>query len=144
MVVRTLRERAIQTLAFELGGVLVVTPLWMVATGETAADGVLLVGTLAVAVVIWSPIHNTVFDVAEWRLARRVASDRPPGWRVVHALSHEVTSLAVTLPLILWLTDLGLGAAILADLGLTAVYTAYAYVFHIIYDRVRPVSQGGT
>jgi uncharacterized membrane protein len=143
MVVRTLPERVIQTLAFETGGVIVVTPLWMVATGEAAVEGALLVATLAVAVMIWSPLHNTLFDVVEWRLARRVASDRPPRWRIVHALSHEVTSLAVTLPLILWLTDLGLGAAILADLGLTAVYTAYAFVFHVVYDRVRPVSQGG-
>lgn len=143
MAVRTLRERVFQTLAFETGGILVVTPLWMLAAGETAADGALLVAVLAVAVMIWSPIHNTAFDLAEWRLARRVASDRPPRWRLVHALSHEVSSLAVTLPLILWLTDLGLVAAVLADLGLSAVYAAYAFVFHVVYDRVRPVSQGG-
>ena len=139
MHLRSFRERIIQTLGFELGGLVVATPLYMAVSGASLAEGTVLTVVLAVIVAIWSPLHNTVFDIAEWRLARRVASDRPQAWRVVHAITHEVTSLAVTLPAILWLTDYGIVAALLLDLGLSAVYVLYAWAFHIVYDRLRPV-----
>ena len=34
---------------------------------------------------------------------------------------------------------LSLQAALLAELGLTLLYAAYAYAFHLVYDRLRPV-----
>jgi uncharacterized membrane protein len=141
MVLRTARERVYQTLAFEAGGLALVTPLYVILSGDTGTEGATLVVALAVAVMIWSPLHNTVFDALEWTFAARVASDRPPRWRVVHAVSHEITSLVVTLPVILWLTDYGVLGALLVDLGLTAFYAVYAYVFHVVYDRLRPVSR---
>ena len=38
--IRSWRERAIQTLAYEFGGLLVVAPLWTVVTGASAAESV--------------------------------------------------------------------------------------------------------
>jgi uncharacterized membrane protein len=98
-----------------------------------------LLAALALAVMLWSPVHNTLFDMAEWRLARRVASDRPHRLRLLHALSHETTSLVVTVPILMSLGGLTLAEAVLADLGLTAIYAAYAYGFHLLYDHLRPV-----
>ncbi len=139
MALRSARERALQTLAYEIGGLAFAAPLYSLIFGGGAGEGFALVAVLAVAVMIWSPIHNTAFDWVEWRLTRRLASDRPHRWRVVHAITHEATSLVLTLPLILWLTDHGLMGAVLVDLGLTLFYAAYAYVFHLAYDRLRPV-----
>jgi uncharacterized membrane protein len=48
----------------------------------------------------------------------------------------------VTLPIMLWLGGFSLREALLATAGLTAVYTAYAYAFHLVYDRLRPVAAG--
>jgi uncharacterized membrane protein len=59
--------------------------------------------------------------------------------RLVHALSHEASSLVVTLPVLMGPGGLGFMEALLADLGLTVIYAGYAYVFHWFYDRVRPV-----
>lgn len=142
MSIRSLRERLLQTVCFELGGVVVATPIYMIVTGNTAAEGAVLVIALAIVVMVWSPLHNSIFDILEWRLQRRVASDRPHGWRIVHAMSHEVTSLVVTVPAILMLTDHTLLEAVLLDIGLTVIYIVYAYLFHVIYDRLRPVPQG--
>lgn len=142
MSIRSLRERLLQTVCFELGGVVVATPIYMIVTGNTAAEGAVLVIALAIVVMVWSPLHNSIFDILEWRLLRRVASDRPHGWRIVHAMSHEVTSLVVTVPAILMLTDHTLLEAVLLDIGLTVIYIVYAYLFHVIYDRLRPVPQG--
>ncbi len=140
MALRSARERARQTVAYEIGGLAIAAPLYSLTFGGGTGESFALVAALAVAVMIWSPIHNTAFDWVEWRIARRVASDRPHRWRVVHAITHEATSVVVTLPVILWLTDHGIVGALLVDLGLTLFYAGYAYVFHLAYDRLRPVA----
>ena len=139
MSIRSARERIIQTISYELGGLVVATPLYAWATGASGGESAAILVALSVAVLIWSPVHNTVFDWAEWRLTSRVASDRPQNLRIVHALSHEATAMILTLPILIGPGGLTLGEAVLADLGLTAIYTVYAYVFHLGFDWLRPV-----
>ena len=139
MSLRSARERLIQTLAYEAGGLLLSVPLVALVGGGTAAEAFALMLTLSIAVMLWSPLHNTLFDWADLRLSGRVASDRPQRWRLVHAASHEATTVVVTLPILMWLGDMGFWAALVTDLGLTLLYTAYAYHFHLLYDRLRPV-----
>jgi uncharacterized membrane protein len=86
-----------------------------------------------------SPVHNAAFDTAEWRLARRVASDRPARWRLAHALSHDATHTIVTLPVIMVVGGYGFWQALVVDVGLMLLYASYTYVFHLLYDRWRPV-----
>jgi uncharacterized membrane protein len=141
MRLRTLRERVIQVIAFEVGGLLLAVPLYILMFEESAAGSALLLSVLAASVMVWSPIHNTLFDWADGRLSGRLASDRLHRWRVVHAASHEVTSMLVTLPLIVAMTGLGIKEALALDVGLTLFYAAYAYVFHLVFDLVRPMAQ---
>jgi uncharacterized membrane protein len=137
--VRSWRERALQTLAFELGGLLIVAPIWKLVTGATAAESVTLLICLSMAVMLWMAAYNTVFDRVESRLAGNVASDRPHGRRVLHAVGLEVSSALVTWPLIVVVAGLGWLEAMAADLGLTVAYAIYGYFFHIGFDRSRPV-----
>ena len=44
-----------------------------------------------------------------------------------------------TLSQIVGMTGLGLKEALALDVGLTLVYAAYAYVFHVVFDLVRPM-----
>ncbi|MCU0828933.1 MAG: PACE efflux transporter [Tabrizicola sp.] len=143
MHLRSPRERLLQTLCYEAGGLLLSIPLYLLYSGSGTGEGALLMLALSVAVMIWSPIHNTVFDWADLRLSGRVASDRPQRWRVVHAVTHEATTVVVTLPILVWLGGHGWGEALLIDLGLTVLYAVYAYGFHLAYDRWRPVSPLG-
>ncbi len=139
MSLRSLRERAIQTIAFELGGILIATPLYVL-TFSAPLDGTLaLIASLALAVMLWSPLHNTAFDIIDLHLNDRVASDRPHALRILHAVSHEVTSLVVTVPLLMILGGHSLLNAVAVDFGLTALFAVYAYFFNILYDRLRPV-----
>lgn len=73
------------------------------------------------------------------RVPQRLASDRPTSMRLVHALSHEVSAIVVSLPVLIWLSGLSWQEALLADIGLTLFYAAYAFIFYRIYDAVRPV-----
>lgn len=139
MTLRTPRERFLQTVCFEIGGLALATPLYAVLTGTHGSEGLAVVVVLALAVMIWSPLHNGLWDWIEHRRTGRVASDRPHVQRIAHALSHEATSLVVTLPVLMVLGGHDLRTALLLDLGLTLFYAGYAYVFHVIYDRLRPV-----
>ena len=100
---RSFAERIRQSLWFEAIGLTLVTPVYLVAFGHGAWQGLGVMGALSVAVMVWSPVHNSLFDMAEYRVTGRLASDRPQGMRVVHALSHEVTAVLVTVPLLVWL-----------------------------------------
>jgi uncharacterized membrane protein len=74
-------------------------------------------------------------------LSGRVASDRPHRWRMVHAVSHEASTVVVTLPILIWLGGFSFWQALAVDLGLTLIYMVYAYGFHLVYDRLRPVGR---
>ena len=139
MELRSPAERIRQTVFYEIGGICLVTPLYMVITGSNVSESLLLFVAISAAIMIWSPIHNTLFDIADLRLYKRVASDRPQKARIVHAISHEVTAVCVSLPLLIWLGGMSFWEAVLADLTLTIFYAAYAYVFHLFYDWWRPV-----
>lgn len=139
MTLRSPRERLLQTFCFEAGGLLLVTPAYAVLTGSTQGEGLVVIAALALAVMIWSPIHNSLWDWVEHRRTGRVASDRPQVQRIVHALSHEATTVVVTLPLLMLLGGHDFWTALLLDLGLSLFYAGYAYVFHVIYDCARPV-----
>lgn len=141
--IRSLRERVVQTLAFEAGGLLLITPLYGWLAGAALGDSLLLLAAVSVVVMVWSAVFNTLFDTAEHRLTGRVASDRSPRWRTVHALAHEASAVLVSCPVINALTPLDWSGALLADLGLTLAYAAYAWVFHWGFDRLRPVRATG-
>lgn len=139
MTVRTLSELQIQSVAYQVGSLLVVAPVCALLTGETAGGTGLLVVALMIATALWAQLHNAVFDRIEWMLCRRLASDRPAGLRLLHAISCEFSDTIVTFPVILILTGLPWQQALLADVTLTLVGVVYSYVFHWGYDRVRPV-----
>ncbi|RYH96626.1 MAG: hypothetical protein EON48_18660 [Acetobacteraceae bacterium] len=143
MSLRSPRERLLQTLAYEAGGLCLSVPLFAFFGGTTAGQALGLMLTLSAIVMVWSPLHNTVFDWVDLRHSGRIASDRPQRWRLVQAVSQEATSLCVTLPVVMGAGGLSLQAALLAELGLTLLYAAYAYAFHLVYDRLRPVRTPG-
>jgi uncharacterized membrane protein len=141
MALRTARERFYQTLAYEAGGLLIAAPLYGYVFGREAGESFALILTLSLAVILWAAAHNTIFDWLELKRSGRVASDRPQVLRALHALSLEITATAVTLPILMAMGGHGFWKALSIDIGLTLFYAAYAYFFHIAYDRLRPVSQ---
>jgi uncharacterized membrane protein len=138
-VIRSRRERIIQTLAYELGGLLIASPVWSLVSGASGEESLLLLGCLSLAVMLWAAVYNTAYDIAEHRLTGWVASNRPHNWRILHAIGYEASAVVVTTPLLVTVAGFTLLQALAADLGLTVLYAAYGYVFHIIFDRLRPV-----
>ena len=54
--------------------------------------------------------------------------------------SLEVSATLASLPVLVWLLDMDWGAALLLDVSLTLFYVIYGFVFHRIYDELRPVN----
>lgn len=138
---RCVKERIIQTLSYEAGGLVLVTPFYALAFGHTAIDSLTLMFVLSLLVMAWSPLHNVVFDWFDGRVSGRVASDRPHHLRLLHAFSLETSSILVTLPVVMLLGGHGFWTALAIDVGLTVSYAAYAYVFHLGFDRMRPINK---
>jgi uncharacterized membrane protein len=136
---RSVRKRGLQTVTFEAGGLLVVTPLVMWVGGVHALDSLALLAALSAVVMGWAALFNTVFDAAEARLAGRVASERPHRLRILHAIALESSAVLVSCPVIVALTTLDWWQALAADVALTLVYATYGYVYHWAFDRWRPV-----
>ena len=137
---RTWRERWVQVLLFEAGGLAVVTPLYRWVTGEAWGESLGLLALLSLIATLWQAGYNAACDALEARWARRPAHLRPWQWRAVHALGFEVTLFLITWPVIVLWTGWTWWAAAVADLGLALAYTAYAFLYHWLFDRWRPVA----
>ena len=136
---RSRRERVVQTLWFEGVGLLLVAPLYATVMRATAGESVALVAVVSLVVMGWAALFNTLFDRIEWRLTQRVASARPTGLRVLHAVTFEATAMAVTVPVIWAMSHMTWLQALQVDVALTLTYMVYGYAFHRVYDRWRPV-----
>lgn len=139
MLIRSTRERIFQTLCFEFVGILLVTPMYAFFTGITAGESLVVIVLLSVAILVYSPLHNTIFDFIEAKKTDRIACQRPHSVRVFHAVSHEVSAVLITCPILVLLSGHTVLEALIVNVGLTAFYSCYTYIFHIIFDRLRPV-----
>jgi uncharacterized membrane protein len=139
MTLRSPKERLFQALCYELGGLALAVPFYHFVVGGGAQESLFLMVALAVGVLCWAPLYNFGFDVAEFRLTGRVASDRPQRWRVAHAISYEATTVMVTLPILVFAGGHGWWDGLAVDLALTLVYMIYAYGFYMVFDWLRPV-----
>jgi len=130
-MLRSLKERIIQTISFEVSELIITVPIFAYFTQTSESDSLIILVVIAIAAMLWTGIHNTLFDWAELKISKRVASDRLNGMRIIHAVSHAVVLLG----------GLTWQEALLADLGLTVLDAAYAFIFFRVYDFVRPVTQ---
>jgi uncharacterized membrane protein len=139
MTLRSPKERLIQILAYEFCALCIAVPFYALIAGREAGAATVVMVGMMLAEMIWAPLHDTVFDYADFRATRRVASDRPKRWRVVHALSREFTTMAVTLPVIILLGGHSFWEGFWLDLGLTLMYSVYGFFFYLGFDILRPV-----
>ncbi|SPH18327.1 hypothetical protein DEA8626_01864 [Defluviimonas aquaemixtae] len=140
MALRSVRERVLQTPCLEGGGLILAVPAYALIMGRSGSECFLLMALLSVTVMIWSPIHNTVFDLIDLHVTGRLASDRPNRLRMVHALSHESTAVIMTLTVLVLLGRHSFRGALAVGFTLTIACSIYAYLFHLGYDRLRPAS----
>ncbi|MDR2031972.1 MAG: PACE efflux transporter [Azoarcus sp.] len=137
---RSPRDRLCQVLLFEVGGLLLISPLFAWASGVALASSAGLLAVLSLIAALWNAVFNIGFDYCEAKLAGRRADRRPWRLRVAHALAFESSLLMLTLPVVVVWTDMGWLAALVTDAGLALAYVTYAFLFHLGYDRCFPIA----
>lgn len=138
-MVRTTKQRIVQTLAYELGGLIIATPLFSYFVEFSLTESLLFIVVLSVFCILWTGLHNTIYDHIEWRLIQRIASDRSGLSRVLHIFSLEASSILIGVPLILLVSDVSLLDAVLLDIGLTFGYMVYGILFYWVFDFLHPI-----
>lgn len=136
---RTTWDRVRHALAFEIVGLLLVTPLGALVFGFPLHDvGVVaLVGaTIATA---WNYLYNLLFDRVMRRLAGTTLKSIPV--RIVHAVLFEAGLLAILLPFVALYLGIGLWQALVMDIAFAAFYLAYGFAFNLAYDRLFPLPE---
>ncbi len=58
--IRSLRERVLQTLSFEAGGLLLITPLYGWVAGAALGESLTLLVAVSIVVMAWSAVFNTL------------------------------------------------------------------------------------
>lgn len=136
---RSFPDRLRQVALFEVGGLMLMTPPFVWASGVPLADSIAMLAVLALIAAIWNGTYNTCFDWVDGRLSGRTADRRPVRLRVFHAIGFELGLLTVSLPVIMWWTGMSFIEALIADIALALAYTAYAFLFNMAYDRAFPI-----
>lgn len=137
---RSLKDRLRQIALFEGLGLLLITPGFAWASGQPLESSFALLAVLSLMAALWNGGYNTAVDWLQAHHFGTRADQR--GWRgrILHALCFEGGLLLLTLPVIVAWTGLGWLTALAADLGLALVYTAYAFIFNLGYDRLFPIA----
>lgn len=136
---RTWRSRVARTAVYEAGGILLVAPVVALTTDHSIEKSTLFLILVSLTFLVWDYAYNLGFDLTERALGQGPSSARSHPWRIFHAISLELSSIIVTVPLIMWLVGLSFWEAVAVDLALSAVYATYAYVFHLCFDWLYPV-----
>jgi len=132
-------DRVRQVLLFEIGGLLLITPPFIWASGVSAMDSLGLLAVIALIAALWNAGYNTSFDWVEGRMTGRTADRRPYLMRMAHAVGFEGGLILISLPIIMAWTGMSWIEALLADIALALAYVIYAFFFNLGYDRVFPI-----
>ncbi|CAI8743905.1 MULTISPECIES: multidrug/biocide efflux PACE transporter [unclassified Pseudomonas] len=130
---KSLTERVLQAIGFELLAVMLCTPLLAWLMDKPLVD--MGVATIAIGLIAlaWNVLFNGLFD----RLLKRLALVPSAATRVLHALLFEGGLVAISVPLIAWWLNVSLLQALILDIGVLLFFLPYTYVYHWVYDVLR-------
>lgn len=134
---RTTRDRIRHTIAFEIIGLALITPLGaLIFAIPMHHIGVISLVSSLVAMG-WNYLYNYGFDRLLLRLRGNTVKTMRE--RIIHAIVFELGLVALLMPLIAWYLGISLWQALVMDIAVALFYIAYAFVFNIAYDRIFPI-----
>lgn len=135
---RTSRDRIRHTLLFEIGMLLLCSPLaGLVLDKEISQIGMLMI-TLSLIAMGVNYLYNLIFDLILVKLGRPVHI-RSKKLRVLHAFLFELILLIIGLPVVAISLQITYWNAFVTDIGFALFALIYAYIFNFAYDHIFPV-----
>jgi len=108
-------------------------------TGKTMETIGALGAMFSVLAMCWNFVFNWMFD--HWDRKHRNSAPRGVKVRVVHAVLFEAFFLIFGTFLVAWWLDTTLLYAFILDVGMSAFFLVYAFVFNWSYDIAFPIAQ---
>ncbi|USD36598.1 PACE efflux transporter [Ferrimonas sp. SCSIO 43195] len=126
------KERIFHSLMFELIALVIVINLGSLVTGagHSMTWAAIAMSLLAMA---WNYVYNLMFD----RCFGSNRETRTPMIRLGHGLGFEVGFMAVSLPMLMWILQMGFWQVLMLDIGFVLFFLVYAIAFNWIYDTLR-------
>ncbi|SFG22347.1 Uncharacterized membrane protein [Palleronia marisminoris] len=133
---RSTTDRIRQAVLFEGLGLALSIPFFALVLGHPMHELGALAIIASLVATVWNYVYNLIFDHALLRFTGGV--QKTLLLRVVHAVLFETALLLALLPVAMWVLGVGLWQAFIADIGFSAFYLVWAFVFTWGYDRVFP------
>jgi uncharacterized membrane protein len=127
------RRKVVYAISYEVIGLLL-SALVLAGLAESQfSTGLTVSVIMAIIALIWNYLFNTAFEAWERRQPRR---GRPFALRCLHAGLFELGLTLQTVPVLMWVLDLGPWQALIYDIALTLCYAVYTFVFTWAFDRI--------
>ncbi|SEJ79985.1 multidrug/biocide efflux PACE transporter [Pseudomonas sp. NFR16] len=130
---KSLRERALHALLFEVIGVLVFAPGLAWVLGQSLGKMGAMTVMISTIAMLWNMLFNAAFD----RLRARFGFAMSLKTRALHALSFESGLIVAVVPLAAWWLSISLLEAFVLDIGLLLLFLPYTLLFNLAYDQLR-------
>ena len=126
-------RRVLQAILYEVFAVAFVSPMLSVIFDEPPGSSIALALVLSGIALCWNYVFNTIFE--RWE-SRQSVPGRSFARRLAHGAGFEGGLVFILTPIMaLWL-DTSLLNALLANIGLLAIFFVYAITFTWAFDRV--------
>lgn len=132
---RSVKERILHGVLFEILAIGIATPLAAWLTGKSLASMGVLSAVISLMAISWNMTFNWLFDT----LQQRYQFERSIGIRIVHACAFEIGLIIMAVPFIAWWIDATLWHALIVDIGLILFFLPYTFFFNLFYDKARVV-----
>ncbi|GFM69284.1 membrane protein [Pseudomonas cichorii] len=131
--VKSLKERILHALLFELIGLIICAPLLAWIMDESLGKMGALTVMISTAAMLWNMLFNALFD----RIRRKTGFAMTFTARALHAVCFEGGLILAIVPLAAWWLSISLMQAFWLDIGVLLFFLPYTMLFNWSYDSVR-------
>lgn len=129
------KERFFYAILFEILAILISILAVKLVSHYPTTKTTLIIVLISLIAVIWNMLFNWIFDL--FFTAPRETRTIP--LRIFHTLIFEGGLLIFTLPMIVYVMNIGWQEAFLMDIGLTLLILIYTFFFNLGYDHIRAI-----
>ncbi|WP_051532272.1 PACE efflux transporter [Brackiella oedipodis] len=130
---RSLKERILYAVLFEVTGITLSTPILAFSSGHQMQEAGVIIVVMAAIALIWNVIFNYLFDA--WLQKYQISKTTPV--RIWHSVCFEAGLLAISIPFVMWYLEVGFVEAVMLDLLISLFYLVFTYIFTLIWDTLR-------
>ncbi|MES2499381.1 MAG: PACE efflux transporter [Pseudomonadota bacterium] len=126
-------RRVIQALLYEIGAILLTSPIIGLAFDAPASSALTLAAIMSTIALAWNYVFNAIFE--QWE-SRQIIKGRSIWRRLAHGIGFEGGLVMMLVPLMGFWLDISFVDAFIAEIGLLLMFFVYAITFTWAFDKI--------